>query len=73
MGGPISWLLYIVCIMDVKFQTKEESNLEQELSFLNLDPGERFTYWLNLMASCQQIPNKVPKEQSDNFVIVIER
>jgi hypothetical protein len=40
---------------------------------LNLDPGERFTYWLNLMASCQQIPNKVPKEQSDNFVIVIER
>ncbi|MDE3744131.1 MULTISPECIES: hypothetical protein [Maribacter] len=59
--------------MKVKFQTKKESNLEQELTFLSLSPGERFSYWLNLMVISQQIPNDFPVAKSDNFLIVIER
>jgi|AntAceMinimDraft_12_1070368.scaffolds.fasta_scaffold338012_2 hypothetical protein len=58
--------------MKVKFQTKEESKLAQELTFLRLSAGERFTYWLNLMVASQQVPSKTPKEKSDNFLIEIQ-
>jgi len=58
--------------MKVKFQTKEESNLEQELTFLRLSPGDRFTYWLNLMVASQQIPSKTPKVRNENFIIEIQ-
>jgi len=57
--------------MKVKFQTREESNFDQELTFLRLSPAERFTYWLNLLVVSQQIPSKTPKERSDNFLIEI--
>lgn len=59
-------------LMQVNFQNKKESNLEQELAFLRLNPGERFNYWLNLIVSSQQIPNNIPKAKNDNFLIVIK-
>lgn len=58
--------------MKVKFQTKKESNKEQELHFLSLSPGERFNYWLSLMERSQKLfGNKNHNENKDNFQIVI--
>lgn len=58
--------------MKVRFQTKEESNLEQQEYFLSLSSGERFSYWLNMMERNYKLFG-VPKnrENKDNFLIVI--
>ncbi len=58
--------------MKVRFQTKEESNREQELEFLSLSPGERFSRWLSLIERSHKLyGNKDRNKNKGNFQIVI--
>jgi len=57
--------------MEIKFQTKEESNAEQEKAFLVLSPSERFYSFLALMERLKDFPTKAKNEKKDNFLIVI--
>ena len=58
--------------MEIKFQTKEESNQQQQEAFLKLSKTERFYSFLNLMERMSQFPtkNKIDKNK-DNFIIII--
>lgn len=58
--------------MEIKFQTKEESNQQQQEAFLKLSKVERFYNFLNLMERMTQFPtkNKIHKNK-DNFIIII--
>jgi len=58
--------------MEIKFQTKEESNQQQQEAFLKLSKVERFYNFLNLMERMTQFPtkNKIDKNK-DNFIIII--
>ena len=58
--------------MEIKFQTKEESNQQQQEAFLKLSKTERFYSFLNLMERMSQFPtkNKIDKN-NDNFIIII--
>ena len=58
--------------MGIKFQTKEESNQQQQEAFLKLSKVERFYNFLNLMERMTQFPtkNKIDKNK-DNFIIII--
>lgn len=58
--------------MKIKFQTKEESNQQQQEAFLKLSKVERFYNFLNLMERMTQFPtkNKIDKNK-DNFIIII--
>ena len=57
--------------MEIKFQTKEESNAEQERAFLALSPAERFYSFLALAERMKDFPTKAKPEKKDNFLIVI--
>ncbi len=57
--------------MELKFQTKEESNKAQQEAFLKLSKADRFYAFLRLMERVSQFPTKAKKEKSDNFVIEI--
>ncbi|MDO6438533.1 hypothetical protein Q4534_14010 [Cyclobacterium sp. 1_MG-2023] len=58
--------------MEIKFQTKEESNREQREAFLKLAPADRFYAFLDLCAKLKKFPVKSTKENaSENFVIEI--
>ena len=58
--------------MEIIFQTKEESNQQQQEAFLKLSKVERFYNFLNLMERMTQFPtkNKIDKNK-DNFIIII--
>lgn len=60
--------------MEIKFQTKEESNQQQQEDFLKLSKAERIYSFLRLMERVDQFPvkNKVEKNK-DNFKIIIKR
>lgn len=60
-------------IMEIRFQTKEESNRQQQEDFLKLSKVERIYSFLRLMERVNQFPvkNKVNKNK-DNFLIVIK-
>lgn len=59
--------------MEIRFQTKEESNRQQQEDFLKLSKVERIYSFLRLMERVNQFPvkNKVNKNK-DNFLIVIK-
>lgn len=60
--------------MEIRFQTKEESNRQQQEEFLKLSKVERFYSFLRLSERMSKFPvkNKVDKNK-DNFQIVIDR
>ena len=59
--------------MEIKFQTKEESNREQRESFLSLAPKDRFYAFLDLCENLKRFPvNSTNKTPSDNFIIEIK-
>nr|WP_315223529.1 hypothetical protein [uncultured Flavobacterium sp.] len=60
--------------MEIRFQTKQESNKRQQEDFLKLSKVERIYSFLRLMERVNQFPvkNKVNKNK-DNFLIVIDR
>lgn len=60
--------------MEIKFQTKEESNKQQQEAFLKLSKTERIYSFFRLMERMDLFPvkNKVDKNK-DNFLIVIKR
>lgn len=59
--------------MEIRFQTKEESNKRQQEDFLKLSKIERIYSFLRLSERISQFPvkNKVDKNK-DNFMIVIK-
>jgi hypothetical protein len=60
--------------MEIRFQTKEESNKQQQEEFFKLSKVERFYSFLRLMERVSRFPvkNKIDKNK-DNFLIVIKR
>lgn len=60
-------------IMEIRFQTKEDSNKQQQEDFLKLSKTERFYSFLRLSERISRFPvkNKVDKNK-DNFIIVID-
>jgi hypothetical protein len=58
--------------MEIRFQTKEESNKQQQDDFLKLSKVERVYAFWRLMERMSQFPvkNKIDKNK-DNFLIVI--
>jgi len=60
--------------MEIRFQTKEESNKQQQEDFLKLSKIERVYSFLRLSERISQFPvkNKVDKNK-DNFQILIDR
>ena len=57
--------------MEIKFQTKEESNKAQQEAFLKLTKVERIYAFLQLMERVNQFPTKAIKKNSNNFIIEI--
>ena len=59
--------------MEIRFQTKEESNRQQQEDFLKLSKIERIYSFLRLSERISKFPvkNKVDKNK-DNFLIVIK-
>lgn len=59
--------------MEIRFQTKEESNKQQQENFLKLSKTERFYSFLHLSERISRFPvkNKVDKNK-DNFIIEIK-
>ncbi|MGB3345568.1 MAG: hypothetical protein WBA61_16785 [Aequorivita sp.] len=58
--------------MEIRFQTKEESNRQQEEAFLKLPKSERVWRFFELMQKSKSLPLKERPEKSDNFVIHIQ-
>lgn len=59
--------------MVIKFQTKEDSNKQQQDDFLKLSKADRIYAFLRLMERVSQFPvkNKVDRDK-DNFVIELK-
>jgi len=59
--------------MEIRFQTKEESNKQQQDDFLKLSKIERVYNFLRLSERISKFPvkNKIDKNK-DNFLIVIK-
>ena len=59
--------------MEIRFQTKEESNRQQQEEFLKLSKIERIYSFLRLSERISKFPvkNKIDKNK-DNFLIVIK-
>ncbi len=65
-------VIYTKASMEIKFQTKEQSNQQQQDAFLKLSKVNRIYAFLHLMERMNQFPvkNKVVSNQ-DNFLILI--
>lgn len=60
--------------MEIRFQTKDESNQQQEQEFLKLPKTERFYRFLSLSVRFLAFPSKTrTQEGSSNFIIEINR
>lgn len=58
--------------MEIRFQTKEESNRQQEEAFLKLSKPERVWLFLELMQKSKSLlPVKEKHTKSNNFIINI--
>ncbi|WP_417939079.1 hypothetical protein [Flavobacterium sp. RS13.1] len=59
--------------MEIRFQTKEESNKQQQEDFLKLSKVERIYSFLRMSERISRFPvkNRVDKNK-DNFVIIIK-
>ncbi len=60
-----------VQIMEIQFQTKEDSNKKQLDDFLKLSKQERIYSFLKLIYEMKRFPTKAASEKSSNFLIVI--
>lgn len=59
--------------MEIRFQTKEESNQQQQQDFLKLSKVERFYSFLRLSERISKFPVKNKQNKNkDNFLIVIK-
>ena len=58
--------------MELKFQTKEESNLQQEEEFIKLSKAERVWRFFELMQKNKALPRKSLVKESKNFLIHIQ-
>lgn len=60
--------------MEIRFQTKEQSNRQRQEEFLKLSKVERIYSFLRLSERISKFPvkNKIDKNK-DNFQIVIDR
>ncbi len=58
--------------MEIKYQTKEESNKVQQESFLKLRPIERIYAFLNLIKKVNRFPSKKINRKDENFVIELK-
>jgi len=59
--------------MELKFQTKEDSNREQREAFLKLAPKDRFYSFLDLCENLKKFPVQSSRASaSENFVIEIK-
>ncbi|WP_394775211.1 hypothetical protein [Flavobacterium sp.] len=59
--------------MEIRFQTKEESNKQQQEEFLKLSKVERFYSFLRLSERISKFPVKYKVDKNkDNFVIIIK-
>lgn len=57
-------------MMEITFQTKEESNREKQKAFLELEPKDRFFAFLVLCENLKKFPVKtIQKVPSENFII----
>lgn len=58
--------------MELRFQTKEESNQRQQDEFLKLSKLERLYAFFRLMEQMSKFPIKNKEDKNkDNFIIVI--
>jgi hypothetical protein len=55
--------------VEIKFTTKEQSNIEQEQAFLKLSPHERFVAFIRLSNQILKLPTRKPQEKKNNFVV----
>jgi hypothetical protein len=55
--------------VEIRFITKEQSNYEQEQSFLKLSPHERFVAFIRLSNQILKLPTRKLKEKKNNFVL----
>ncbi|MDL2144036.1 hypothetical protein QQY79_16020 [Flavobacterium tructae] len=59
--------------MEIRFQTKEESNKQQQEDFLKLSKTERVYAFFRLMEQVSGFPIKNKEDKNkDNFLIVIK-
>ena len=56
--------------MEIKFQSKEESNKRQEEEFLALSREERFLRFIELSNSILKFPSKTDKSDDSNFQLI---
>ena len=60
--------------MEIKFQTKEESNKQQAVAFLKLSKTERFYSFLRSMERFEKFPKKNKADKNkNNFLIEFKR
>lgn len=60
--------------MEIVFQTKEQSNQQQEDDFLKLSKTERFYSFLRSMERFATFPmKKKSQEKKNNFIIELKR
>ena len=59
--------------MEIRFQTKEESNRQQQEEFLKLSGMEGIYAFIKMMHDMKRFPTKAQPEKKDNFAIIIER
>lgn len=57
--------------MEIRFQTKDESNKKQLEDFLKLSGAERIRRFLKLSAEMKKFPTKHKPDKSSNFIIII--
>lgn len=59
--------------MEIKFQTKKESKLQQQQAFLNLSGEERFMKFLELSRTINRLPmknrNSFEQRYKSNFLL----
>jgi hypothetical protein len=56
--------------MEIRFETKEDSNRRRQEEFLKLSGHERFMRFLKLSLIIQQnFPTKAKSDKSSNFII----
>lgn len=58
--------------MELRFQTKEESNRQQAEEFLRLSKSERVLRFFSLLEQINQFPTKHKEDKSANFQIEIK-
>jgi hypothetical protein len=56
--------------MEIKFQSKEESNKRQEEEFLALSREERFLRFIELSNSILKFPSKSDQSDDSNFQLI---